>query len=105
MHEEKLYPRGEANAVETDRPEMNALEAAEASIAEQVELLVMEVTRLEDKLSPVTEQNPVAERGASTETATPSFGSSSHLKFLSKTHDILLATRERIARLRNRLEM
>lgn len=105
MEKETLYPRGEETAIETDRPGMNALETAEASIAEQVELLVMEVTRLEDKLSPVTEQNPVAERGANTETASPSFGTSSHLKFLSKTHDIVEATKDRLQRLRNRLEM
>lgn len=92
------------SALEDSKPEMNALETAEASIAEQVELLVMEVTRLEDKLSPVTEQNPVAERG-NTETASPSFGTSSHLKFLSKTHDIVEATKDRLQRLRNRLEM
>jgi len=93
------------SALVDDRPELNTLEGAEASLAEQVEALVMQVTRLEDKLSPVLEQSPEAGRGNSEKTANPSFGTSKHLRFLSQTYDIIEATKERIERLRNRLEM
>lgn len=89
-----------------ERPEeVSTLECAESALAEQVEALVMAVTRLEDKLSPVLEQSPEANRGSSEKIAKPSFGTSKHLRFLSQTHEIVELTKERIQRLRDRLEM